>query len=342
MYIPSESNTLVVKKIKEIEKQVRLNHLGKDLSNLGKFVTTAYLEVKKYPYLQENVWKGIIHVNELCHDTKKTLDTFNCNSCDAVQCLQRAYVYLNDDQEAEALKTLVDLQKISNEMRNEACALSNKCREQLKNVEGVRDKVIDDMKHHDEDKKKELKEEHIRRREEIESCKKEIGNTYLEQLELLNEEAIKKWYGSIALINQKHNNMLKIQKAAVESLAVAIYPFHRIELIMKNIEDFWIGLETLCISMWNSMHNQVEKLTNKEPQQRKAIWLTNAFKRDSLMFYVKCIALKEVCTTAQKSVCSTVDEIQNNVDKNSNEDEALQFIQEIAKESRNEGHLHRS
>ena len=331
--IPRKTDAHVVKEIKEVEEQLRLNHLGEDLSNLRRFVQIAYFGVMLYLDLKANVWKSICNVFNLCLATKKTLDNFKRNSHQAVQDLQRAYRYLQAGKEAVALKILGKLQKTCNKMKNEAHTLSIKCSEQLEILQGIRDEVISDIIHIDEAKKKELQEENQQIMEKILSSKKEAENDYLEQIKANQRKEQRKLYEIIKQVNRFREHEAEIQEATVRSLHITKYPLYNIELIMKNVENFWEGIETYCESLGSYMNDQVEILINdKEAQPHEVIWQTDPFKRDALMCYFKWIALQEACTTPLKSVCSTLDEIQGYIQKDPDEDDAFEFVKAYAEQ----------
>ena len=320
--IPSESDSLVKEEIKEIEKQLRLNHLSKDLSKLGIFVSIAYLGVKwDHPDLETFVWKGLKNVFCLCHDTEDTLNSFEHNSRDAVNNLNGAYLFLKDNQEAAALEKLGTLLEISNEMKDKAHTLLQQCKEQSQIMQQVRDDVISAIMHGNENTMKELQKEKQQMNEEISSGEKEIEDN--EQIETKNRNLQYKMNEIIDKLYKKKKT--KRQEAIAQSLHVAIYPLNNIELIMKNIEGFWEKVEKLCKSMVSSSRCQVKIVSNREPQCKR-IWQTDAFKIDTLMCYVKWIALKVVYAAAHEDVCSTLDEIQDSIVKDDDKNKTFEII----------------
>ena len=123
----------------------------------------------------------------------------------------------------------------------------------------------------------------------------------------------------------------EIHKVTEESLKEAVQALNEIEAIMINVGHFWKEVEGMCESVTGrTMKKQVKMLSDKKPQERKAIWQSQAFKMDALNLYGKWIALKRVCATASGKVNSALDEVQQYMVENPNEDEAFKSIQEMA------------
>ena len=125
----------------------------------------------------------------------------------------------------------------------------------------------------------------------------------------------------------------EIHKVTEESLHQAMGALNEIEAIMINVGNFWKDVEGLCASVTGqSMKRQVDMLSSMEPQKRKTIWQSKAFKEDALKFYGKWTALKAVCTTASGKVSSALDEVRKYMVENPNEEKAFQSVQEMAGE----------
>ena len=126
-------------------------------------------------------------------------------------------------------------------------------------------------------------------------------------------------------------NRAEIHKVTEDSLEEAVRALNEIEAIMINVGNFWKEVEGLCEKVTGrTMKTQVEMLSGMEPQKRKEIWQSKAFKIDALNFYGKWIALKRVCASASGNVNSALDEVRRYMVENPKEDEAFQSIQEMA------------
>lgn len=291
----------------EIKEELQLNHLSEDLSLLGVFVITAYHWAMKHPHYKTDVWDSLTKVNGLCQHTQMTLKNFEVNSKKAVNTLQRAYHYLKDDLEIQAFGLLNELKAICNEMKEEIKKIISECSEKSRFIQEVRQNVLCNMCCN---KEIELKEHNHQSIGDIESVQRENEKNYLKQVKDNDKIALRELDEIVQQLKQCNEGKCDILAATAQSLNGALYLLSNIQLIMKNVESFWEGVERVRKSTDHNMISQIEILTNENPQQLKNIWKTDAFKVDALMFYVERIALQEACATAEKGVRSTLNRIQ--------------------------------
>ena len=196
---PSSTDEVVLQATKHIEGQIKLQYVGKDLSNLGRFVWIAYFGVVGHPDLQIEVRKSIRNVLDLCHETDQTLTDFTRSSQEALEILQSTYQYLSENLEEHALKTLINLQEVSKNMKIKAGNLSKRCRNEAKVIQKVGDATIKE--------RAKVVKKNLSNEKEIEYLKKqeELRNSSIKQAESENLQA--KSY--LQSVNSKEEEVLK-------------------------------------------------------------------------------------------------------------------------------------
>jgi len=139
---PSQNTGLVVEQKSDMKKTLRLEELGKDFSSLGKFLRLAHYGVVGHTDLQIEVRKTLDNVVNLCDDTVHTVNEFDRACESALENMQSAYEYLEEDLEEEAIETLKEVIAVSEKMREAADKLHMRCKEEAKNVHIVGDVTI--------------------------------------------------------------------------------------------------------------------------------------------------------------------------------------------------------
>ena len=140
--IPSQNTKIVEDQKSGMERILKLERLGKDFSSLGKVLRLAHYGVVGHADLQIAVRKTLDNVVNLCDDTVHTINEFD-RACDsALENMQSAYEYLEDDLEDEAVDTLQEVIAVSEKMEKAADELHKRCKEESMNVHEVGDATI--------------------------------------------------------------------------------------------------------------------------------------------------------------------------------------------------------
>ena len=139
--IPTESQ-LVEDQAKEIEEKLKIATLGRDLSSLGKFVHLACCGVVGHTGLQIKMREVLVRVGDITDDTYHALKDFETTSTDALETMETAYGYLKENLEEEAFSMLNQVQESSEKMYKITEDLSEKCKEESKNVNKLSDETL--------------------------------------------------------------------------------------------------------------------------------------------------------------------------------------------------------
>ena len=159
----------------------------------------------------------------------------------------------------------------------------------------------------------------------LEKCREqsEVIRNNLPQTQVNENIVHKVWYEII-----KERNLYKKDKASIQILIKAVYLLDNILVRMRRVESHLKEIEGLFKSMGdNNLNSQVKKFTEKKLEECKEIWQTDAFKIDSLYFYVKWIALKKIFATAKNDVKSKIEEVEVYILESFSEDKAIEHIQ---------------
>ena len=140
--IPSKTDCVVIDALKEIEGQLNLQYLSSDISNLRIHIQIIYQCIKMDFDLQMQVRTRVRNVNEVCIETATTVKYCAYNSEEALKCLQKAYQYLDEDSEDQALEFFLNLQEVSKNMKNGASKLSKRCKEESQHIKQVGDAAL--------------------------------------------------------------------------------------------------------------------------------------------------------------------------------------------------------
>ena len=138
----SKNSQIVIDQAKWIDEELKLAMLGRDLSNLGKFVHLACCGVVGHAELQIKTRKVLINVSDITETTYHTLKDFESTAKSALSAIKVAYDYLKDNLEAEAFKTFYQIQKLSEEMHKISESLSTKCNKESENVNNLENETL--------------------------------------------------------------------------------------------------------------------------------------------------------------------------------------------------------
>ena len=356
-----EKKQIVVDERERMERHLRLNCLDHHLLKMGKFLRIARCELKRDPLLENEVRTNIRSVCDLCDETVRTLNQFERNSCEALISLPSAYCLIKNSQEKYALEILKQLQEMSEDMRDEAYKLSGKCKEQSSIIKKFGDKIV--LKQGEIMKEKESNESKMKQLGEgIYQSKKQNDKLDLQSISSTKKVAstlltipkfttdiheIPLWYPKLEVKKvtdeleeyetpkQKYmpgNKKAEQHNFVIKSLEIALKTLDEIEDMMTELNNFWEELKRTCESiMSRSMKVKVQMLTNMEHQQDN-VWQKDAFWVDALIFYVKWIALRDVCAAASIKVNNILKEIKSYFEENPKEEEALRDVPELTEE----------
>ena len=337
-----------------MERQLRLNSLSDNFSELGKFLWLARCSVISDPDLEIEVRTNIRGVHSLCHKTVQTLSKFERNSFDALGLLRTAYFYLKDGHKTLASNILKELQVMSVEMKDEAHKLSKNCESRSMIIMDLGNKIVSSKQSHNESKKEQL-------REKAQQINKDIKDDQYEEQEVQSDlQSNHSHKGEACMIltktnesNEKKNasgidikiehtferkalsqilevrqqfikpwDSEEIQKyeVAVGGLQKALDSLNKIEFIMRDVKEFWKEIGEVCESiMSSSMKVQVKELA-------EGIFHDNTFWVEALLFKVKWTALGDICKTTIKIVNCTLVEVGRYMYENLNEERTHEII----------------
>ena len=136
--IPPAESGIVKAKIENLHASVDLNALVKDLGRVGGFIRVAYNAVGAAGYEHTETKIKIqrlgYDIAELCDESVITVAKFDKASGTILQNLKSSYGYLLDNLEKMAAITMSSVCKIAEDMEKAAQELSEKFKEQTKNV----------------------------------------------------------------------------------------------------------------------------------------------------------------------------------------------------------------
>ena len=132
--IPALNTKIVVQETQEIKRKLHLDALAYDLNSLGLLLRLAHYGVVGHVDLEIKVRRAICNAVTICDDTVHMVNEFERASQNALDNMQAAYQYLEEDLEEDAIETLQEVVLTAQKMQTAADELSKKCKIESENL----------------------------------------------------------------------------------------------------------------------------------------------------------------------------------------------------------------
>ena len=126
-----------------------------------------------------------------------------------------------------------------------------------------------------------------------------------EEIRKNQQEALANMSAFTAKLRQCSNDQ-EMAECAVEALHEAAGALKKLSVVMKQAALFWKQMQEHCRSINGSeIKSQVERLLQKDKNERLKVWTSSSFKRKAIYFYSGWVALESVCTTYMEQIEKT-------------------------------------
>lgn len=140
--IPGLNTKIVVDKTQEIKGKLHLDSLADDFRSLGLLLRLAHCGVAGHVDLEIKVRRALYNAVTICDDTVHTVNEFERASTIALENMQTAYQYLEEDLEEDAIENLQEVIITAQKMQEAANELSQKCKQESDNLLEVQEATV--------------------------------------------------------------------------------------------------------------------------------------------------------------------------------------------------------
>ncbi|XP_028401660.1 uncharacterized protein LOC114524701 [Dendronephthya gigantea] len=347
--IPDVRSSLVKNSKEELNGSLDLASLVNDFAKLGTLIRVAYNGVAGSTKLQIKVQKVGYKVTKLADKSAVTVQNFKNASTSVLQELQGTYEFLLDGLEEMAIETLSLLAKVAEQMAKAAEELHT-------DLDAATTDVIDALEHtqtekgFQEDRKKKIKEERKDfeiKRKKAEALQKELEEMFnklynkANQEEMKHLEEMKKQRHMRMEVNQQCIEFLERKRnyednehladVALDALHNSIGALKSLCAIMMNAALFWKQMQKHCEALAQKDIQQMMERAMKYPEEKRLrVWTSNAFKKRTVGYYAKWVALDDVCQAYMLQIKDTRKDLYVSLEDNPTIEESRKNVRKLA------------
>ena len=258
--IPLSTSQVVAEQTEEIERDLPLNQLANDFVCVSSFLRIAQCGVIGHLDLALAVRKNLVDVATLCDDTVHAVNEFKRASQSALDYMQTAYRYLQEDNKEEAIEIFLEIKTIAQKMQRAASQLSQRCSNQSRSIMVVGEAT-------------QVKEDDVKKRNiQINKDKEaQIAHSEIEQKSLAEEEASA--MQSASEIKAAKADLIRKREQYIEEEKQQLFDIYSQK--QKITEQLQVELEQNL--------NQIRQWSNDKLKENEKWYKESLLKNESIM-----------------------------------------------------------